>query len=828
MQPVPLVPAFAALLFAAATLPAQCANFWLPGQPRQGPDGTVTALARWDPDGPGPLPERLVAGGMFQVAGGTPARGVACWDEANSTWTAMGAGLPYGVGTLLALPNGDLYAGGPYGGSNDGLRRWNGSTWSAPLGGGLQPPVVRALTTLPNGDLVAGGSFFTAGGVLAPETARWNGTSWSALGPGPNGGVEALCTLPNGDVLAAGTFWPTGSMTAVAVRRWNGTAWSELGSGANALRGFAQAVAVLPNGDVIAGGSLQIGVGPTVPVARWNGTTWQAVGSGLVGPVKALVVMPNGDLVAGGWLSGLGSEPFGVARFDGISWTSLGGVVDTRALTLLPNGELAAGGSNAQRVGDGSYVARWNGTAWGPFGPGNDGLVAAIAPLPNGDVLVGGSFTSFAGIAANRVARLTGSTWSPLGAGLGDGQVRALTLRPNGDVVAAGTFASAGGSPASNIARWNGAMWSPLGAGTNGPIACLVTLTNGDVVAAGQFTLAGGVPANHVAKWDGTAWSPLGTGLTLPAGSLGATTAGVLANGDLVVGGTFTHAGGIAATNVARWDGSAWHALGSGLPMPSGSAFAALLVRPGEIVASGSFLIAGNIVPIARWDGAAWSSLGASSANSRTALATLGNGDLVSGALERWNGTTWSTLAPGPTLSGTMPSVLALATRANGNLLVGGTFTLVDGNVSAYFAELTTSCPATAIAFSSGCASTAGPLALAATSLPWLGGTFTTRATGMPTGSIALSILGTGTSSLPLPSVLPQGVAGCFLLTTPDVLGAVVPTAGVVSTQLAIPNVPTLAGQVFHQQVLPVEFAAAGGLLAVASTNRLTLVIGAL
>jgi hypothetical protein len=827
MQSAHLVPALAALLFAAATLPSQCANVWLPGQPRQGPDGPVVALTRWDPDGPGPLAERLVVGGAFRTAGGTPANFVACWDEATSTWTAM-PGLPFSASALLAMPNGDLYAGMPYPVGNDGVRRWNGTAWSAPLGGGMQPALVRALTALPNGDVVAGGSFGAAGGVVAEAVARWNGTAWSAMGTGLNGGVEALCTLPNGDVLAGGEFWPTGSSPAVAVRRWNGTAWSDLGSGANALRGRAQAIAVLPNGDVIAGGALQIGAGPSVPVARWDGTTWQGVGSGLVGPVKALVVMPNGDLLAGGWLSGLGSQPFGVARWDGIAWTPLGGVVDTRALLVLSNGDLAAGGSNAQFVGEGRYLARWNGSTWGPFGSGNDGLVQAIAPLHNGDVLVGGAFTSFGGVAANRIARRSGSTWSPLGAGIGDGQVRALTIRPNGDVVAAGTFLSAGGTPANRIASWNGTAWSPLAAGTNGPIACLAQLANGDVVAAGQFTSAGGVPANHVAKWDGTAWSPLGTGLTLPTGSIGATAAGVLANGDLVVGGTFTHAGGIAAANVARWDGAAWHAMGSGLPSGQGFTITSLLVRPGEIVASGSFLVAGNSVPIARWDGAAWSSLGASFANTRTALATLGNGDLVTGALERWNGTTWSPLAPASTLAGTWRSVFALATRANGNLLVGGTFTLVDGNVSAYFAELTTSCPATAIAFGSGCAGTAGPLTLAATNLPWLGGTFTTRATGMPAGSLALSILGTGTASLPLPSLVPQGLAGCFLLTTPDVLGAEIPTAGSVTTALAIPNVPTLAGQVFHQQVLPIEFAATGGMLTVASTNRLTLVIGAL
>ena len=103
MQPVPLVPALAAFAFAAAILPAQCANVWLPGQPHQGPDGQVMALTRWDPDGPGPLPERLVVGGAFRAAGGTPANCIACWDDATGTWTAMGSGLLFSVSALLTV-----------------------------------------------------------------------------------------------------------------------------------------------------------------------------------------------------------------------------------------------------------------------------------------------------------------------------------------------------------------------------------------------------------------------------------------------------------------------------------------------------------------------------------------------------------------------------------------------------------------------------------------------------------------------------------------------------------------------------------------------------
>ena len=35
---------------------------------------------------------------------------------------------------------------------------------------------------------------------------------------------------------------------------------------------------------------------------------------------------------------------------------------------------------------------------------------------------------------------------------------------------------------------------------------------NGDLVVGGYFTEAGGQPADYVASWDGSSWSPLGTG----------------------------------------------------------------------------------------------------------------------------------------------------------------------------------------------------------------------------------------------------------------------------------------------------------------------------
>jgi hypothetical protein len=116
---------------------------------------------------------------------------------------------------------------------------------------------------------------------------------------------------------------------------------------------------------------------------------------------------------------------------------------------------------------------------------------------------------------------------------------------------------------------------------------------------------------------------------------------------------------------------------------------------------------------------------------------------------------------------------------------------------------------------------------LTATSLPWTGSTFTAVATGMPAISLAFAVLGFNTASTPLSSILPQGVAGCTLWVSPDLLVAYVPSAGSVTTRLAIPNAVALAGQVLHQQVGPLELDAAGNVIALTSTNALTLTIGA-
>ncbi len=87
---------------------------------------------------------------------------------------------------------------------------------------------VRALAVDGSGNLYAGGNFTTAGGVTVNYIAKWDGTSWSALGSGMNGTVYALAVDASGNLYAGGGFTTAGGVAANNIAKWNGTSWSAL------------------------------------------------------------------------------------------------------------------------------------------------------------------------------------------------------------------------------------------------------------------------------------------------------------------------------------------------------------------------------------------------------------------------------------------------------------------------------------------------------------------------------------------------------------------------------------------------------------------------
>ncbi|MFY9346013.1 MAG: hypothetical protein WAT39_26215 [Planctomycetota bacterium] len=564
----------------------------------------------------------LIAGGSSTIArfDGTT------WIPFQGTMLTPGYGSGL-CRALVTMPNGDLIAGGDIGsiGIPGGggviayhIARWNGSTW-APIGGGLNGPVA-SMVVLPNGDLVVTGTFTTAGGNPANNIARWDGATWSPLGAGLGAGGNALALLPNGDLVAGGFFTTAGGAAASYIARWNGSTWSPLGSGCGH---YVYSLCTLANGSLAVGGMFATAGGqPAGRFAIWNGAAWSngppTSGAGMT---YALTQLANGDVIAGGGGAAFGSTPLThIARWDGAQWQALAGGMNNpvNAIAQATNGDIFATGqfTTAGRVGaytTANRIARWSGNSWQALGSGLDNEGKAVIALPGGGVAVGGSFTAAGGTIVNRIARWNGG-WSPYGTGM-SGSVLALATLANGDLVAGGGFATAGGVAVSNIARWSGTAWQPLGTGVNGVVNAMLRLPNGDLLVGGSFSTAGGAPANCVARWTGSGWASLSPATFVH----GTYTAGVrallgLPNGDVIAGGLFSTVGGLQCNHIARWNGAAWSSLAGGMTGTVPGYVNALAKLPsGDLVAGGAFYFAGGVAAthLARWHETTWAQVGA-------------------------------------------------------------------------------------------------------------------------------------------------------------------------------------------------------------------------
>src|SRR6266498_2009258 len=109
-----------------------------------------------------------------------------------------------------------------------------------------------------------------------------------------------------------------------------------------------------------------------------------------------------------------------------------------------------------------------------------------------------------------------------------------------------------------------------------------------------MFTNASGTSAINIAKWNGSSWLPLGSGINYPVSAL------AVSGSDVYAGGSFTIAGGVAASNIAKWNGSSWSALGSGV----NDVVDALAVSGSDLYARTRY---GSI---AKWNGNSWLALG--------------------------------------------------------------------------------------------------------------------------------------------------------------------------------------------------------------------------
>ncbi|NGF74540.1 hypothetical protein G5B10_01535 [Fluviicola sp. SGL-29] len=229
-----------------------------------------------------------------------------------------------------------------------------------------------------NNELYATGFFTSLCGSPFNHLAKFDGTSWTAIGTGHPTAGHQLKAIDNELYFVA--YQPT--LDSNWVYQWDGTGMNKVGEGVyltTAVTGFSQTANLYGllkyDGNIIACGEFdRVGTKTISGIMQWDGTEWSGLGSGLSGSLGGAPIMyPHDmcmfgtDLVVGGnFLQAGGITVNGIARWDGTQWQSLGDGFNGTVYGVCEfNGELyASGGFTMSGSTPLKNIAKWDGSAW--------------------------------------------------------------------------------------------------------------------------------------------------------------------------------------------------------------------------------------------------------------------------------------------------------------------------------------------------------------------------------------------------------------------------------------------------------------------------------
>ncbi len=455
-------------------------------------------------------------------------------------------------------------------------------------------------------------------------------------GDGAMGAVAAIVVQPDGRTLIAGSFtrYNQTSRNRIARLDAGGLVDSSFDPGAGA-NSPAWGLARRPDGRVLVVGAFTSFDGVSRPrIAGLNpdGSLDASFdpGAGANATVKSIVLQPDGKALIAG------------------AFTTFNGVARSRIARLDADGSL-----------DPSFEP---GTGVGPDPHGSIVELQALALQPDGRVVIVGEFTTYAGTARSRIARLNadGSLDPSFDPGLGaSGAVNAVVIQPDGRLLIVGEFTSYDGVNRHRIARLNSdgsvdPSFDP-GAGVGGAPVIVAQQLDGKVLVGGAFSSYDGATRINAARLnpDGSLDPTFDVG-TGPIDSISPSVRAfaLQSDGRLLIGGWFTSVNGTARVGVARLfaDGS----VDTGFNPGAGASQGLLVVtlQPDEKVLIGGWFTSFNGEP-------------------RRHIARLNADGSLDTSFHPGTGASFAGLGA--------PYVTTLAVQPDGKVLVGGRFTSFDG-----------------------------------------------------------------------------------------------------------------------------------------------------
>jgi uncharacterized delta-60 repeat protein len=360
------------------------------------------------------------------------------------------------------------------------------------------------------------------------------------------------------------------------------------GSGAGGPIPQIRCMAVQTNGQIIIGGyfTKYNGVNRS-HIARLNtdGSLDTSFDPG-VGPddgVLALALQPDAKILIGGHFAFLNDIPWkqpARLRSDGsvdLSFgTSSGGAYSSAyGIALQADGKVIVGGSFTVSGTNLNQIVRLNtnGTLDVTFLNPSTGIYSyistpkAVGLQSNGQIVVGGDFTSINGTPRNYLARLNtgGDVDTSFNALIQDGNVQNLFVTPQDKIVIGGSFTSINGYSRNQIARLNAdgsvdTTFNP-GLGVNGSVSAVAVQTDGKVIVAGQFGQFDGINCPGLARLNTNGTFDVtfnaGTGAAYSYSTHGVACVASQPDGKTLIGGSFSSFNGTNINGIARLNSDA-------------------------------------------------------------------------------------------------------------------------------------------------------------------------------------------------------------------------------------------------------------------------------